>query len=106
MGTSVQAVASVTGAKAQNIEFLAVDYAPTDVGTIRINFALDGAIDVEITKNSGTSWQVLIAATIDELDTKFTTGVRAGDLVNFRTTDAAGTTLRYFRVDFTTEDIS
>lgn len=102
MGESIKVVGDTTGAKTQNTEFFTTDLQPDNTGTLRINFSGAEIVEIEITKDSGTSWVTLIQSTTADLDTVLTTGVRIGDQVNFRTPTASGITFDYFNVDILT----
>jgi len=106
MGKSVRPLDDFSGVKAQNIEWFATDIKINDTGKIRMNVVVNSAVDVEITKDSGGVWIDLNSGNnlgIDD-ETNFSIPVRAGDLFNVRTTNASGTTVRYCRLDFITNE--
>ncbi len=104
MGKSLRPLGNTSGGKAQNAEYFASDITPDDTGTLVINLS-GTAVDVEITKDGGVSWVSLVSTLTANTDTVITTGVRAGDAINFRTINVAGITLDYFRVDFSSQQI-
>lgn len=92
--------------KAQNAEFFATDVAPTLTSTtraasLRLLIALSAAVKIEITLDSGTTWQSINAnaAVVAESLYKFDIPIRNGDLFNIRVPDVGGATVRVCRVD-------
>jgi len=89
-----------SGAKAQNAEWFATDISPgiraekiMDL-TLQIAVSATAAV-VEVTMDSGTTWSELntgVAIPIGKLHT-FSIFVKNDDLINFRATNASGTTL-------------
>lgn len=89
-----------TGAKAQNAEWFASDIVPGIRAekiielTLQISVSATAAV-VEVTLDSGTTWSELntgVAIPLGKLHT-FGIFVKNDDLVNFRATNASGTTL-------------
>ena len=89
-----------SGAKAQNAEWFATDIDPgirsekfMDL-TLQIAVSATAAV-VEVTMDSGTTWSELnlgVAIPVGKLHT-FSIFVKNDDLINFRATNASGTTL-------------
>lgn len=106
MGKSVKPIGNTSGVKAQNVEWFASDIIISNTGKIRFNVAVSTAVIVEITKDSGTTWVDIngVVALVADDETSKNIPVRAGDLFNARTTDGAGTTVRYCRLDFITNE--
>jgi len=91
-----------TGAKAQNVEWFATDIDPGIRAekmmelTLQISLSINPVI-VEITMDSGTTWSALnsgVAIPVEKLHS-LSMFVKNDDLVNFRTTNASGTTLDF-----------
>ena len=99
-------VAKETGAKTQNTEFLAADIVPSIENLNSSTYSVIIAVSVtaavlEITFDSGTTWLKLNAGTpipIGQLFAFELPGVDSTDTINFRASNASGTTLDYFRV--------
>lgn len=100
MTTSLYVKGSETGAKAQNAEWFASDI---DVGVqnnkalqifLQVSVSVTAAV-IEITFDSGSTWAALNdgnAVTLGALNV-FPVIAKEGDLINFRATNASGTTL-------------
>ena len=56
MGKSVRPLDNASGVKAQNAEWFAADIVISDTGKIRMNVAVNSAVDVEITKDYIYVW--------------------------------------------------
>lgn len=98
MSKSIKTITETSGVKAQDVEYLASDIVVDDAATLRVNLA-GTAVDVEMTRDGGATWKTLVTALTADKDTTIKTGVRVGDIINFRTNNASGITLAYFRVD-------
>ena len=89
---------STSGSKSQNIEFFGTDIKMSDSGWLVINVS-GTAVLLQITKDSGTTWTNLGTLIVNQ-DTMFSTSVRTGDLINFRTDNVLGIDVDYIRIDF------
>lgn len=97
-----------TGAKAQNAEWLAadIDYTneaswPSDRrGRAKISLAVSAAVDIEITRDSGATWEKLTSAALTaELNTEFYIQLAKTDKFNMRTPTVGGATIRHCFID-------
>jgi len=103
--------ADTSGAKAQNVEWFATDVTSASFQDIRaskfrLTFALSSKVIVEVTLDSGTTWYSLNSNSAITADSVFAFDVpaRQADLFNMRTPAAAGTTVRFCRVDSLQEE--
>ena len=89
-----------TGAKAQNEEWMIVDFKVYDLGKFRCNIAVSSDSVVEYFVD-GTNWLKINEGVVLKANCAygFDIYVRAGDLVNFRTPTGGGTTLILGRLD-------
>ena len=107
MSKSVQVAATIPNSGfAQDAEWLASDYEATDVGKLRFNIAVDSAVIVEYTLNSGTDWVTINEgdALVADASYGFSIYIRAGDLVNFKSPSAGTTTVIIGRLDLITDE--
>lgn len=101
-----------SGAKAQNAEWFAQNIIPiippidNKCSKIRLTFALTGAVVVEVTLDSGSSWYSLneARATVASSLYSFDIPCRDGDLFNARTPTVGGTTVTICRADGAQEE--
>ncbi len=86
---------------AQDIEWLSTDYRVDDLGKFRCNIVVSSEVAVDYTINSGTNWIKINAGDnlLANCGYGFDIYVRAGDLINFRTPTAGGTTVILGRLD-------
>ena len=80
---------------AQNVEWLASDFAVDDLGKFRCNIVTNNAVAVDYTVNSGGDWIKINEGKplVANAGYGFDLYVRAGDLLNFRTPTGGGTTV-------------
>jgi len=97
---TVATLAAAT-AKTQNTEYFSADLVPDPAsGTSIWYITIAGtAVDLQVTYNSGTTWDDLVGTLTAATITTFTIYVRDTDLMNFRSNEAAGITIDVFRVD-------
>ena len=93
-----------SGVKGEDVKWLVTDFAVDDLGKFRCNIIISGANKVEYTVNGGATdadWFLINggANLKAQVSYGFDIYVRAGDLINFRTPDVGGTTLRLGRLD-------
>ena len=107
----VFAGSSTSGAKAQNAEWFASDISSASFQTdraskFRITLAVSSAVVVQITLDSGTTWVSLNSNKALVADSAYAFDMPAlqADTFNMRTNDAAGTTVRFCRVDSLQEE--
>lgn len=89
-----------SGAKAQNAEWFAADIIPGLRAEKMMNLIVQLSVSVtpavvEVTLDSGTTWSALNIGTaipVGKLHT-FDVYAKEGDLINFRATNASGTTV-------------
>jgi len=102
MASTLYLKGSETGAKAQNAEWFATDISPGIKSEKALNLILQVSVTVtaaviEVTLDSGVTWSKLnsgVAISIGELH-QFDVFAKEGDTVNFRASNASGTTLAY-----------
>lgn len=101
-------LATLTGTKAQNVEWLTedIDYTnenswpPDRRARVKISLAVSTAVDIEITRDSGTTWTKLTSSTLTaELETEFYIQLAKTDQFNLRTPTVGGCTIRYCYID-------
>lgn len=101
-------LASPSGAKAADTEWLSedIDYSgensfpPSRRGRVKIHLAVSAAVDIEITRDSGTSWEKLTSAALTaELNTEFYIQLAKTDKFNLRTPTTGGCTIRHCFID-------
>lgn len=97
MSKSIVLLDTATGAKAQDVEYLASDIEPENVTTIKVQVS-GTAVDVQITFDSGSTWVDLFGTLTANTYTEQKIAVIPGDQINFRTNNGAGITLDFFRV--------
>ena len=97
MANRLKLLGTESGAKLQDVEYFSTDLQTNEDAklTIVVSALAD---DVQITLDSGATWVDLIGALTANTHTQFSVTVGGGDLINFRSNDAGGTTLDYFRV--------
>ena len=102
MPKSIQIAVDIpTGVKVQFAEWLTNDYEVTDLGKFRCNIALSADTVVEYTVDSGVNWLMLNNGDVLKANCSygFDIYVRAGDLINFRTTTTGNRLLLLGRLD-------
>lgn len=94
-----------TGTKAVNDEWFATDLDPGERATraskFKVTIAVDAAVIIETTNDSGTNWCALnagVALAVNNLYT-FDVAVRNGDKFNMKTSTTGGCTILICRVD-------
>ncbi len=100
MASELYVKGTTTGAKAQNAEWFAADIIPGVLTgkaidlIVQISVSVTAAV-VEVTLDSGTTWAALNSSTALAVGDLFQFDVfaKSGDLVNFRATNASGTTV-------------
>ncbi len=92
-------LSSTTGAKALDAEWFTTDISPKkgqqEVNEISISLSTSTPTLVEISFNSGTDWELLFEVA-DQVANKLIhtkVDVEQGDLINFRSNTAGGTTV-------------
>jgi hypothetical protein len=101
MGKSIKALDQTSGSKIATTDYLGADIAINETATLRINCSATVGGTLQITKD-GANLVTLGTVGVDT-DLVLTTGVRAGDLINFQ--HPAGTLVYdYFRVDIITTE--
>ena len=63
MGKRLKIVATATGAKAQNVEYLTSDINITEESKLTVVIVSQAADDLQITFDSGSTWSDLTSAT-------------------------------------------
>lgn len=94
--------ATYSGAKAQNAEWAATDYTGlaasdrVELCILQVSVSVTAAV-IEVTLDSGTTWAELNGGTAIGTGQmfQFDIYVTGGDEVNFRATNASGTTVDY-----------
>lgn len=104
MAKRLQEVASTSGAKAADAEYLAADLETAEASKLIVVVVSQAADDVQITFDSGSTWADLTAATTALTYTEFTVHTADDDAVNFRSNDVGGITLDIFKVYKVTTD--
>jgi len=102
----VKVIGDTSGAKAENVEWFSADLATEatseqfSASKFRIHLAINSAVKVAITLDSGTKWVYLNQGTALTADSAyvFDIPVRKTDTFNMRTDDSAGTTCHYVRI--------
>ena len=98
MAKRLKLLGTESGAKLQDVEYFSTDLITNEDAKLTIVVSTQAATDVQITLDSGATWADLTSATTALTHTQFSITVGGGDLINFRSNDAGGTTLDYFRV--------
>jgi len=100
MGIGHVIIGTADGVKAQNAEWFASDLLgativddATSAVTYQCTIELTTSVICQYTRDSGTNWVPFNGGFAFQNGTFDITGVTNGDLINIRTTDAAGTTV-------------
>ena len=104
MATALYVRANETGAKAQNVEFLASDFATGNIAghgmdlIVEISISAGTTPDVEISFDSGNTWAILFSSlALNTITRARAMGIDV-DAINFRSPSVGGLTLARFLV--------